>query len=703
MYRRLLAVMVIASFVLTNVTQLFAVGAYEALEDMLLFGEIPVVLVATKKLEKVTDVPSTIYIVDKEDILRYGLRDLKDILWMFPGMELSYQGNWMIGGHRGYTGSFNGSLLMVNGRDYTNMIAGETFISNQYGTHDMKRVELLQGPASALYGTQAMEGVINVVTRIVADKGHDFTEVTIGGGDFSTREISGSLGKSYKNGWIGFSARAFDTDGYDMSQWVGDPDFIGSPGFEQNRLNPRDPRYRIDSQKTSNNADFYFTYSDFYFGGSYLRNYVRAHQEYGDYLNNLRQDWRENKLFYGGYEKKFGDGKTVRFDIEYRKEDTQNNHPESYVSYPLGLTEGATVYKSAFWGMPDNTKLKFNLEGTYQLADHSLIGGAEYYTTESGDGRYDGNGYFLPPQQYFGGLTTAGYGDALKDKFASLYALDKWDLLATGKLLVYLGARYDKSDHAPDTVTPRAGIVWHPEDISTVKLLYGKGYRIANIFELSDQLRAGWPAEIPPREMETIELGFDREFGRFFAAALNLYQNRGQIYTQNNGLSLTGQGYVFQKADKSTKGFELATKYRILESMSGFLNYSYADPESTKYGTRDIDNLEVAPNKIQAGVYCMLTKQLGVSLFVRWIDSMETEANDPATGVPGIYKLDAYTDTNLAVFGKDIDLEGSSIKFSSGVKNLFDAEYFMNNPRGSSPAKFRSSGRELFVTASLYF
>jgi len=137
--------------------------------------------------------------------------------------------------------------------------------------------------------------------------------------------------------------------------------------------------------------------------------------------------------------------------------------------------------------------------------------------------------------------------------------------------------------------------------------------------------------------------------------------------------------------------------------MSGFLNYSYADPESTKYGTRDIDNLEVAPNKIQAGVYCMLTKQLGVSLFVRWIDSMETEANDPATGVPGIYKLDAYTDTNLAVFGKDIDLEGSSIKFSSGVKNLFDAEYFMNNPRGSSPAKFRSSGRELFVTASLYF
>ena len=38
MYRRLLAVMVIASFVLTNVTQLFAVGAYEALEDMLLFG-----------------------------------------------------------------------------------------------------------------------------------------------------------------------------------------------------------------------------------------------------------------------------------------------------------------------------------------------------------------------------------------------------------------------------------------------------------------------------------------------------------------------------------------------------------------------------------------------------------------------------------------------------------------------------------------
>ena len=55
---------------------------------------------------------------------------------------------------------------MINGREVQNLLAGEPFISYQFQTHNVRRVEVMMGPASALYGANAFVGVINVVTKL---------------------------------------------------------------------------------------------------------------------------------------------------------------------------------------------------------------------------------------------------------------------------------------------------------------------------------------------------------------------------------------------------------------------------------------------------------------------------------------------------------------------------------------------------------
>ena len=675
------------------------VRAEETSEEELLFGEIPVVIVATKKLEKVSDVPSTIYVVEKSDIHRYGLRDLKDIMWLFPGMELSFQDNWLIGGHRGYTGAMNGTLLMVNGRDYTNMIAGEPFIAYQYGAHDIERVELLQGPASSLYGTQAMEGVINVVTNMEAKKGKDFSDVSAMQGDFNTREFSGSFGRSYRDGWIGFSARSYNASGYDHSQWAGSKEFAGSPAAI--RFGPQEPQYTWNPSRVCNNTDMYVSYKDFYAGGGYYRNENRCNQEYTNYPANMQIDRRYNSLIYGGYavnKDDFG----IRFDAEYRSEETANSYPSNFVQYVPGLTDGTTHYRQSFWGMPDSNRLKLNLEGNYQKADHTLIAGLEYAKSESGDSDDDAWGFYLPTKQYYASFHLAGTTNLLKDELTSLYALDKWNVGGSERLLVYLGGRFDQSKHTPNVLTPRAGVIWHPDPVSTIKVIYGKGYRTANIWERSSQLSAIGTTEIEPRVMETAEIDLARSFGKYLQANLNIYNNNGQIYTQKWNAS--ANAFEQATAGKKTQGFEVQAKYKIVESLGGFVNYSYTKPESTPVNGTEIDNLEIAPNKVQAGVFYSVLDSVGVSLFARWVDAMNVQANDPATGLDTISKLDGYVQTDLTVYGKDFDLgNNTKLQFSAGAKNVLDNLYYYNNPRGSSPTKFEAAGRELFAMTSLQF
>lgn len=134
------------------------------------------VVTPSKREESILKSPGTVYVVTEEDIRRYGWRDIKEILAAIPNIDFKYDWNWLQGGQRGFTGSFSGTLLLIDGREVNNILAGEAFMANNYPSHRIKRVEITMGPSSAVYGSHAMQGVINIITKTAGARQEDVAE-----------------------------------------------------------------------------------------------------------------------------------------------------------------------------------------------------------------------------------------------------------------------------------------------------------------------------------------------------------------------------------------------------------------------------------------------------------------------------------------------------------------------------------------------
>lgn len=138
-----------------------------SLEDLL---GVEVVSSASRSNQRVAEAPANVTIVTAEEIMRHGYRTLGELLQNVRGLYLSDDRNHLYLGIRGFDrpGDFNNRvLLMVDGHRINDNIYGMAALDTSFGVDlaIVDRVEIVRGPGSSLYGTNAMFGVINVVTR----------------------------------------------------------------------------------------------------------------------------------------------------------------------------------------------------------------------------------------------------------------------------------------------------------------------------------------------------------------------------------------------------------------------------------------------------------------------------------------------------------------------------------------------------------
>ena len=151
----------------------------------------PVVVTATRFETKKEKIAQKLVLISREDIQMTPSADLTDIVRKIAAVDVIQYPNLSSGiGIRGFRPQFSGlnqrTLLLIDGRP-----AGATNLS-QINLNGIERIEVLKGPASSLYGSQAMGGVINVITpRSKGDtKGNAFVEY----GSFQTIQTGGNMG-----------------------------------------------------------------------------------------------------------------------------------------------------------------------------------------------------------------------------------------------------------------------------------------------------------------------------------------------------------------------------------------------------------------------------------------------------------------------------------------------------------------------------
>lgn len=138
------------------------------LEDLM---EINVTSVS-KKSQKLSETPSAVYVISQEEIRRSGATTLPEILRMAPGVHVARidAGKWSVS-IRGFSGVFSNKLLvLMDGRTlYNSLYSGVYWEEHAVIPEDIERIEIIRGPGASVWGANAVNGVINIITKQAAE------------------------------------------------------------------------------------------------------------------------------------------------------------------------------------------------------------------------------------------------------------------------------------------------------------------------------------------------------------------------------------------------------------------------------------------------------------------------------------------------------------------------------------------------------
>src|ERR1700746_2843193 len=148
----------------------------------------------SKHTQKLADAAAAIFVITQEDIRRSGATSIPDALRMVPGLQVARidENKWAIGS-RGFNGRFDNKLLvLIDGRSvYTPLFSGVYWNVQDVVVEDVDRIEVIRGPGATLWGANAVDGVINIITKPARSTQSGI--VTAGGGT----EERGSVGGRY--------------------------------------------------------------------------------------------------------------------------------------------------------------------------------------------------------------------------------------------------------------------------------------------------------------------------------------------------------------------------------------------------------------------------------------------------------------------------------------------------------------------------
>jgi len=127
---------------------------------------------ASRKEQRVEEVAAAVYVITHEDIRRSGMTSVPDLLRLVPGVQVAHinSNKWAVS-VRGFNGLYSNKLLvLVDGRSvYNPLFAGVIWDTEDLMLEDVERIEVIRGPGAAVWGANAINGVINIITRPASD------------------------------------------------------------------------------------------------------------------------------------------------------------------------------------------------------------------------------------------------------------------------------------------------------------------------------------------------------------------------------------------------------------------------------------------------------------------------------------------------------------------------------------------------------
>jgi outer membrane receptor protein involved in Fe transport len=363
------------------------------------FEALTTVTVASKKEETIDHAPGVINVVTAEEIQRYGARNLRDVLNRQTHIQIVGSNLFPHNrtGLRGVTLTHveTDVLLLLNGRpirDSGNSSANQDLYSS-FPIETIKQIEIIRGPGSVLYGTNAFAGVINLITKKAPDTAEG--NVSFSYGSFDTKKGTLSGGGTFGDFEFYGAITGIDNEGDDFNNINGE---FGTTGKYKTGFNGENILLNAKFKGLTLNALLSDSTTDH--GKSILSlpsddyNLDREFIDIG-YVHDLNDDWKAS--FNYGYHRYEDDFKLGAFGL------TQESEGKDYLtelSLQGKLTENINLLIGATYNLQKNTATVGDVELTsrhknaylqadYQMTDWlKLIGGLQYNNPDDVDSDY---------------------------------------------------------------------------------------------------------------------------------------------------------------------------------------------------------------------------------------------------------------------------------------------------------------------------
>lgn len=450
---------------------------------------------ATRLTQPISDAPAAVFVLTAKDIKDFGWRTLADALESLPGLYVSYDRDYAYLGARGFQrpGDYNSRfLLLVDGVRLNDAVYDQAPIGTDFPVDmDMvERIEYVPGPGSAVYGSNALFGIVNVITRTGESlKG---AEVAVAAGSFGEKHARASYGWHGSNGAdLVLSASAYERSGQDLFY----------PEFDTPDQN-NGVAQGLDYDRVQNFLAK-FAYGDFGLNMGYSnRTKGVPNAPYGALFNSPYSTTDTHSFINGSFHHEVNDGLQLAAEVYWGRYDYRS--PSLYAPGPVENVDG----DHALWYGGD-------VHATItSIPRNKMVFGMDY----TRDAQRDQYNYNVDP-----------YAVILDDRRSSnregVYAEDELQLPANFSLNA--GLRYDEETVSGGNISPRVALAYKATPRDTFKFVYGLAYRAPNAYELYYAVPSvGGQLANPSLKAEHIatnEFIYERELGVSGRAILSLF------------------------------------------------------------------------------------------------------------------------------------------------------------------------------------
>jgi outer membrane receptor protein involved in Fe transport len=619
---------------------------------------IEIVVAGSKREQQSRDVASFVSVVTAAEIREHGYRTLADVLRTLPGFYVTNDRNYSYLGIRGFSrpGDWNSRiLLLLNGLRTNDNVYDLAYIGEEFSVDvDMiERVEVIRGPGSALYGSNALFAVINVVTKSGSSLAGG--EVSTSAASFGTHSGRASYGRSFAND-LDLLVSATYSDGKGRNLFY--PEF-NAPVTNNGVANGDDHEGFHKILVTASKGDFSFQ------------------------ANTIS---REKGVPTGQYETIFGDKRTR----------TTDGLSLASVSFDRALSNGASISTNLHAG-------RYAYLGEYAYTDlapnqDEVLG--EWWGLDVDAARKIGSRQFLT----LGAEYQDNFKQVQKNFDPEPYVLytdvhgrsARWGVFAQDEiklaepLMLYAGARLDHYEGFGYATSPRLALIYTPSPTTTFKVLAGRAFRAPNEFELHFEA-LGYKAnpQLGPEHIETLELIAQRFIGGGVQISASAFRNRLTGLTDQLLDPVDSLVRFVNLGEIRARGLELGLEVNRGHGPTGQLSYSLQRTEERATGAE----LTNSPGQIVQLQLRSPVPGLGAIAAVdaQYMSARLTLGGNTASG---------HTLTNLSLFAPRAF---GRLDLSAGLYNVFDTRY--GDPVGDFYVQdvIQQDGRNVRVRATLHY